>query len=202
AQRTVEAIERTGIAHISGKRAGGADPQQGRDDCAPVQPAPMRPRPARREAVQGAQPEHEQQREQRPADLEQQRIGNIDRRDRLRRRQQHHYDNSQKNEEDAADCHDQRDKLEPELEAGNMLAKSLSFVPGAKAALLGSIKDDVERGYEAGGRPLRGPQHEAEADRETDPEAEISAGTPMTAAGLAFSSDYPPATACSGSFRS
>src|SRR5262245_9462739 len=55
AQRTVEAIERTGIAHISGKRAGGADPQQGRDDCAPVQPAPMRPRSARREAVQGAQ---------------------------------------------------------------------------------------------------------------------------------------------------
>src|SRR5215471_5381725 len=70
AQRTVEAIERTGIAHISGKRAGGADPQQGRDDCAPVQPARMRPRPARREAVQGAQAEHERQRQQGPADLE------------------------------------------------------------------------------------------------------------------------------------
>src|SRR6516165_7274967 len=55
-QRTVEAIERTGIALISGTRAGSADPQQGRDDCVPVQPARMRPWPARGEAVQALRP--------------------------------------------------------------------------------------------------------------------------------------------------
>ena len=59
-QRTVEAIKRTGIAHISGIRAGGANPQHGRDYCAPVQPAPMRPRSARGEAIKGAHAEYEQ----------------------------------------------------------------------------------------------------------------------------------------------
>src|ERR1700739_1454797 len=43
-------------------------------------------------------------------------------------------------------------------------AGRLSLLAGAKAALLGGIKDDVERSYEAGGCPLCSPQHEAEAD--------------------------------------
>ena len=82
-------------------------------------------------------PNMNKHRQQRPADLEQQRIGNPDREDRLRRRQQHHHDNGQKDEEDATDRHHQR---EGRSSLGLCRVGGASIFRSGSAALTGVVK--------------------------------------------------------------